>query len=129
MIKAWDTLKAIPDASGATVAVSLAVIAILVVFERWIPMIPGGLVAVVGTIAVSWGFDLEAHGVSVLGPVPGGLPHVGFPSGVGWDDVGAAPGDVRRDVPRDPRPERRDLARLRGQVQGALRREHRPRRA
>jgi len=83
-----ETLEEIPDASGATIAVSLSVIATLVVFERWIPMIPGGLVAVVGAIAVSWAFDLEAHGVSILGPVPGGLPPLGLPSGVGWDDVG-----------------------------------------
>jgi MFS superfamily sulfate permease-like transporter len=73
--------------SGATLAVSVSVIATLVVFERWIPQIPGGLVAVVGAIAVSWGADLAAHGVSVLGPVPSGLPHVGFPSGVGWSDA------------------------------------------
>jgi high affinity sulfate transporter 1 len=83
-----ETLEEIPDASGATVAVSLGVIATLVVFERWIPMIPGGLVAVVGAIIISWAFDLEDHGVSVLGPVPGGLPSLGLPSGVGWDDVG-----------------------------------------
>src|SRR5262245_33193047 len=83
LIKAWDAVTEIDEASGATVAVSLAVIAILVVFERWIPLIPGGLVAVVGTIAVSWGFDLESHGVAVLGTVPGGLPSIGFPSGVG----------------------------------------------
>ena len=87
-LKAWDTLKEIPDASGATIAVTLAVIATLVVFEKWIPMIPGGLVAVTGTIAVSWAFDLEAEGVSTLGAVPGGLPAIGLPSGLGWDDVG-----------------------------------------
>ena len=58
-----------------------------VVFEKWIPMIPGGLVAVVGAIAISWAFDLEAHGVSTLGTVPSGLPSIGLPSGVGWDDV------------------------------------------
>jgi high affinity sulfate transporter 1 len=87
-LKAWDTLKEIPDASGATIAVTLAVIATLVVFEKWIPMIPGGLVAVTGTIAVSWAFDLEADGVSTLGVVPGGLPAIGLPSGLGWDDVG-----------------------------------------
>ncbi len=87
VIKFWDTLKEIPDTSLATLAVSVAVIATLVVFERWIPMIPGGLVAVVGAIAISWGFDLEAHGVSTLGVVPSGLPSIGFPSGVGWDDV------------------------------------------
>jgi high affinity sulfate transporter 1 len=88
VIKFWDTLKEIGQTSGATLAVSLSVIAILVVFERFIPRIPGGLVAVVGMIAISWGFDLESHGVSVLGPVPSGLPHVGFPKGVGWDDIG-----------------------------------------
>jgi high affinity sulfate transporter 1 len=82
-----DTLKEIPDASVTTIAVSLTVIAILVVFERWIPRIPGGLVAVAGMITVSWMFDLASHGVSILGPVPSGLPPLGLPSGVGWDDV------------------------------------------
>ena len=88
VIKFWDTLKEIPDTSGATLAVSLSVIATLVIFEKWIPMIPGGLVAVVGAITVSWAFDLEAHGVSTLGTVPSGLPSIGLPSGIGWDDVG-----------------------------------------
>src|SRR5262249_13727194 len=44
VIKFWDTLKEIGQTSGATLAVSIAVIAILVVFEKFIPMIPGGLV-------------------------------------------------------------------------------------
>jgi len=86
-IKFWDTLEEVPDTSLATLAVSLGVIATLIVFERWIPMIPGGLVAVVGAIAVSWAFDLETHGVSTLGAVPSGLPSIGLPSGVGWNDV------------------------------------------
>jgi len=86
VIKFWDTLKEIPDTSLATLAVSLAVIAILIVFERWIRAIPGGLVAVVGMIFLSWAFDFQAHGISVLGPVPSGLPSIGLPSGVGWSD-------------------------------------------
>ena len=87
VITFWDTLEEVPDTSLATLAVSLGVIATLIVFERWIPMIPGGLVAVVGAIAVSWAFDLETHGVSTLGAVPSGLPSIGLPSGVGWNDV------------------------------------------
>lgn len=87
VIKFYDTLKEIPDASLSTVAVSVSVIVILVVFERWIPMIPGGLVAVVGLIGVSWGFDLATHGVSTLGSVPSGLPPLGLPSGIGWSEV------------------------------------------
>jgi len=87
VLKFWDTLKEIPDTSVATLAVSLGVIATLIVFEKWIPMIPGGLVAVVGAIAISYEFGLEAHGVSTLGTVPSGLPSIGLPSGVGWDEV------------------------------------------
>ena len=88
LIKLFDTLKEIGDASPATVAVALGVIATLVVFERWIKAIPGGLVAVAGAIAISWAADLQSHGVAVLGPVPSGLPSIGLPSGVGWNDVG-----------------------------------------
>ena len=128
VIKFWDTLKEIPDTSGATLAVSVAVIATLIVFEKWIPMIPGGLVAVVGSIAISWGFDLEAHGVSTLGAVPSGLPVARLPERRRLERRGAAARHLCLDVPRDHRPERRDLARLRGQVQGRLRGEQRPRR-
>jgi high affinity sulfate transporter 1 len=88
LIKFWDTLKELGQTSGATLAVSVAVLAILIVFGRWIKAIPGGLVAVAGLIAVSWIFDLSSHGVSTLGPVPSGLPHVGFPHGVTWSDAG-----------------------------------------
>jgi high affinity sulfate transporter 1 len=84
----WDTLKELGRTSGATLAVSLAVLATLIVFERRVKAVPGGLVAVVGAIAVSWIFDLSSHGVSILGPVPSGLPHLGFPAGVGWSDAG-----------------------------------------
>ena len=87
VVKFWDTLGEIPDASLTTVAVSVGVIATLLVFGRWIKAIPGGLVAVIGAIAISWGFDLESHGVAVLGSVPGGLPSIGLPSGIGWSDV------------------------------------------
>jgi high affinity sulfate transporter 1 len=87
LIKFWDTLTELGQTSGATLAVSIAVLATLIVFERWIKAIPGGLVAVVGAIAVSWIWDLQSHGVSTLGKVPSGLPHIGFPSGVTWSDA------------------------------------------
>jgi sulfate permease, SulP family len=89
LVKFWDTLTELGQTSGATLAVSLSVLAVLAVFGRWIRVIPGGLVAVVGMIAVSWIFDLSAHGVSTLGPVPSGLPHIGFPQGVSWSNASA----------------------------------------
>jgi SulP family sulfate permease len=87
VIRFWDTLTDIGQTSGATLAVSLGVLATLIVFERWIKVVPGGLVAVVGAIALSWVFDFSAHGVSILGPVPSGLPHIGLPQGVTWSDA------------------------------------------
>jgi high affinity sulfate transporter 1 len=87
LIKFWDTLTELGQTSGATLAVSISVLAILIVFGRWIKAVPGGLVAVIGMIAISWIFDLSAHGVSTLGPVPSGLPHIGFPSGVTWSNA------------------------------------------
>jgi high affinity sulfate transporter 1 len=87
IVKAWDTIAHIGQASAATVAVSACVIVTIVVFDRWIKVVPGALVAVVGSIAISWYFDLASHGVSILGPVPSGFPALGLPKGVGWSDV------------------------------------------
>jgi high affinity sulfate transporter 1 len=87
LIKFWDTLTELGQISWATFGVSLSVLAILIVFERWVKAIPGGLVAVIGLIAVSWIFDLSSHGVSTLGHVPSGVPHIGFPQGVTWTNA------------------------------------------
>src|SRR5262245_18208172 len=84
--KFLNTLEAIPDASGATVVTSLCVLAVILGLKMVSPKIPGALIAVVGSIAVSWIFDLASHGVSDLGKVPGGLPSIGFPS-VPFGDV------------------------------------------
>jgi sulfate permease, SulP family len=87
LIEFFKTLGHIGQASWPTALVSASVLAVLIVFERWVKAIPGGLVAVVGAIVASWAFDLQAHGVSILGPVPSGLPSIGLPSGVSWHDA------------------------------------------
>jgi len=54
-------------------AIGGSALTLILVLKRW-PRIPGILIAVVGaTIAVSV-LDLASHGVSVLGPLPQGLP-------------------------------------------------------
>jgi SulP family sulfate permease len=83
------TLWHIGDASWQTTLVSVAVLAILIGFGRWVKQIPGGLVAVIGMIAASWIFGFSKHGIAILGPVPSGLPHVGLPKGVSWSDATA----------------------------------------
>jgi len=87
LIEFFKTLGHLGQASWSTALVSASVLAVLIVFERWVKAIPGGLVAVVGAIVASWALDLQAHGVSILGPVPSGLPSIGLPSGVSWHDA------------------------------------------
>jgi SulP family sulfate permease len=81
--KLWGTLKNVGDTSGWTLLVSAAVLAIILFGKYVTKVIPGALVAVIGSIAVSWAVDLQSHGVAVLGPVPGGLPSIGLPD-VNW---------------------------------------------
>ena len=78
--KFFKTLEDIPNASWYTVGVSLSVFVIIFGLKRVNKKIPGGLVAVIGTIAASWAFDLSSHGVAVLGTVPSGLPSLSIPT-------------------------------------------------
>ncbi len=73
--------------AGDTVAASLAIgvgaLALILVLERVVPKIPSVLAAVVLSIIAVNVFDLTAHGVSVVGPLPSGfppftIPHVSF---------------------------------------------------
>ncbi len=61
--------------------ISMAVLVIIVGSRMISKKIPGPLIAVLGAIAASYFFDFAAHGVSVLGTVPGGLPSFGLPTG------------------------------------------------
>jgi len=81
--KFFGTLGQIPDASGATVAVSVSVLGVILILKKVDKRIPGALIAVIGAIWASYAFDLSTHGVAVLGTVPSGLPNFGVPSG--WD--------------------------------------------
>jgi sulfate permease, SulP family len=87
LIEFFKTVGHIGQASWPTALVSASVLAVLVGFGRWVKAIPGGLVAVVGSIVASWALNLQGHGVSTLGPVPSGLPSIGLPSGVSWRDA------------------------------------------
>ncbi len=84
--KLWSTLENIADVNWTTVAVSVGVIAVIFGGKAISPKIPGALIAVIGSMFVSWQWDLANDGVATLGPVPSGLPSISFPS-VPWADV------------------------------------------
>ena len=80
LVKLGETVAALPQAQGLTVAVSLGVVAVMMGARRITRRIPGALIAVVGAIIISRVAHLAAHGVSVLGYVPRGLPAFGLPA-------------------------------------------------
>jgi high affinity sulfate transporter 1 len=67
------------DAVGAAVAIGLVSLGLILVLARWLPRVPGVLVAVVAAIAASSVFDLAGHGVSLVGSLPKGFPPLTFP--------------------------------------------------
>ena len=71
---------AVPHAHPETVAVSAAVILVMLVARRIVRRLPGALIAVIGEIIVGRAADLARHGVAVIGPVPRGLPPLGLPA-------------------------------------------------
>jgi sulfate permease, SulP family len=78
--KLWSTLENIADISWTTVGVSAAVVAVIIGGKAISPKIPWALIAVIGSMFISWQWNLASHGVATLGPVPGGLPSISFPS-------------------------------------------------
>jgi SulP family sulfate permease len=57
-----------------TLGLGLGFVVLLAVSRRLFPRLPGALLVVVVALLVSAAFDLEGHGVKVVGAVPRGLP-------------------------------------------------------
>ena len=82
----WSVVVKLRELHWPTLAVSAGVIAISLAARRLTPPRPGALAAVAATIGLSAAFDFAGHGIAVLGPIEGGLPHLGLPA-VSWEDV------------------------------------------
>ena len=78
-------------ADGETVAASLAIglfgLVLIVVLQRWLPKVPGVLLAVVLSTLAAGVLELADHGVSLVGVLPQGFPPFTVPD-VGFSDIG-----------------------------------------
>ena len=74
-----------------TLALGLVTILGLILLKRFVPRVPGPLVAVVVAIIVSSLFNFADLGVSVVGQIPGGLPSLQIPQ--------VGPADLRTLLP------------------------------
>jgi high affinity sulfate transporter 1 len=83
-----DEARAFVDGltSGDTVAAAVAIgalsLGVMLAMQRWLPRVPGVLVAVVLAIVASAALDLAGHGVSLVGTLPEGLPPLTIPNPV-----------------------------------------------
>jgi len=77
----WQAAAGLRALHPLTLAISVSVVAVILLGRRFVPRFPAPLLVVVGMIAASRGLDLAGSGVAVIGPVPGGLP------GFRWPDV------------------------------------------
>lgn len=71
---------ALPQSSLVTLAIGVAAIVLLVCCERFAPRIPAPLVVVAIGVAATLLFQLQSHGVALVGRVVRGLPPVTIPN-------------------------------------------------
>jgi SulP family sulfate permease len=83
-----EVFSRLPEVNLTCLGLSGAVVAGVLVLGKFAPRIPGPLIAVAGAIAASASWDFASKGIAIIGPVAGGLPHLGLPS-INWKDVDA----------------------------------------
>jgi MFS superfamily sulfate permease-like transporter len=78
----WWTITHLTDANLPTVAFAAGTLVIILGFKKFLPKVPGAIVAVIGSIALASALDVAQDGVAEIGAVQGGFPPIGLPSGV-----------------------------------------------
>ncbi len=84
----FHLLTHLGDTNAATLAVGAGALILLFAVERFVPRLPGGLIALLAGILISGALQLSQHGVEIVGHVPSGLPSPSVPS-VNPSDVAA----------------------------------------
>lgn len=75
----WMVLQQISDTHVLTLVMGISAFVIMWVMKKYVPKVPGVLVAVVVTTFVSWSMGFEALGGKVVGIIPSGLPAMKLP--------------------------------------------------
>jgi len=87
----YSWARDITHTSPAAVLIAASVIVVIVLGERWARRVPWALIAVVGTMVLSYAFSLADHGIMTVGAIPSGLPALAWP-GVPFRDIVALAG-------------------------------------
>lgn len=84
--QAWGVLGDLGDTHWRTLLVGLLSLAVVLGVKRWLPLVPGSLLAVLLGIAAVGLFGLADKGVGIVGHIDAGLPALGLPDGLAVRD-------------------------------------------
>jgi len=83
VVQLAQVLRHLPEVNLPSLFLSAVVVAGVLICDWLTPKVPASLIAVAGAIAASAAWHFAARGIAVIGPVAGGLPHLGLPD-VSW---------------------------------------------
>ena len=89
--KLYELVSQLPGYSPASFLIGIGALGLILALRRVAPKVPGMLVAVVLGVVLVKTFNLQDHGVAVVGALPAGLPSLAVPH--------IAFGDVRELLP------------------------------
>jgi len=84
----WHVITHLGNTDGLTLLVGVLSLAVIFALRRFAPAVPGSLVVVLLAIAAVKLFNLDHHGLEIVGPIKSGLPSLGIPK-IRASDVGA----------------------------------------
>ena len=86
LLQLYEVCRKLPAVHLPTLLVTILVLATVFALRRFAPRVPGSLLAVVAATTSSAIWNFAGHDIAIIGPVVGGLPHLGFPD-VQWKDI------------------------------------------
>ncbi|NUP28919.1 MAG: SulP family inorganic anion transporter [Nocardia sp.] len=84
--QAWGVLTHLGDIDWRTLLVGGLSLALVLAVKRWLPLVPGSLLAVLAGILAVAVLGLDDKGVEIVGPIESGMPVPGLPGGVALGD-------------------------------------------
>ena len=84
--KTWSIVEHLGDTHWRTAAIGFVSLALVLVLRRWLPLVPGALVVVLGSVLAVSLLDLDRRGVDIVGAIDPGLPELGLPDGLSGAD-------------------------------------------
>ncbi|MEI6807926.1 MAG: SulP family inorganic anion transporter [bacterium] len=79
----WNVISNSDSANTATLLFGVSALAVMLCLTKWLPRLPGIMIAVVITTAASWAWTMffpGGHEYQIVGVIPAGLPHLILPS-------------------------------------------------